>query len=97
MSARPILKKKANRVRKALRTPLPRHFDLVQYLLDHKHAKTKREAREMLVAGRVRSESHVLGREKMPTLVKGEVKLEWAPQPIVPVNFRNSDLTVLPE
>jgi hypothetical protein len=94
MSRRPILKKKAARVRKALRAPLPRSFDLVQYLLDHKHAKTKRAAREMLVEGKVRSESHILGREKMPTLVKGEVKLEYVAQPYVPVEFKDK-LTVL--
>lgn len=94
MSQRPILKKKAARVRKALRRTPPRNFDLVQYLLDHKHAKSKREAREMLVAGRVRSESHVLGRAKVPTLVKGVVKLEYIDAPIVPINLK-SNLTVL--
>lgn len=95
MSHRPILTKKANRIRKALRRTPPSNFDLVQWLLDHRYASTKREAREMLIAGKVKSESHVLGREQMPTLVKGQVKLEWAAQPIVSVSVRDK-LTVLP-
>lgn len=61
MSRRPILKKRANKVRKALRGELPAYLDLVQYLKDRGHAQTTGEAEKIILAGRVRSESHKLG------------------------------------
>jgi hypothetical protein len=61
VSRRPIRVKQAARVRKALRGGrLDRQIDLVQWLMDRRYASTKGEARAMLLAGRVRSESHAL-------------------------------------
>lgn len=62
MSHRPTEQKKRRRVAKALRrTPLPAYFDLVEYLVSRGHAKSKREARDMILAKRIKSDSHVLG------------------------------------
>lgn len=61
MSHRPILKKRGNRMRKVLRSELPAFIDLVQYLIDRKHADTVGGAEKIILAGRVRSESHKLG------------------------------------
>lgn len=65
MSKRPIAQKKRKRVAKVFRrTPLPAYIDLVQWLVDHGHARTKREARDLILAKRVKAESHVLGVQK---------------------------------
>lgn len=62
MSHRPIEQKKRRRIAKELRRePLPARIDLVQWLMDRGHAKTKRQARELILAKRVRSDSHTLG------------------------------------
>jgi hypothetical protein len=94
MSHRPINSKRARRVRKALRPPIPRNFDLVQWLLDHKHAKTKREARTLLIEGKVKADSHILGRVEMPVAIKGKIEMQFVAQPIVSVAHRDN-LTVL--
>lgn len=65
MSSRPIEHKKRKRVAKIFRrTPLPAYIDLVQWLIDHGHARTKREARDIILAKRVKAESHTLGVQK---------------------------------
>lgn len=62
MSHRPIEAKKRRRTAKVFaRTPLPAYLDLVQYLTDRGHANTKRQAREIILAKRVRADSHILG------------------------------------
>lgn len=62
MSKRPPEQKKRRRVTKALRRkPLARYFDIVQWLVDHDHASTRKQARELLLADKVRSDSHPLG------------------------------------
>jgi hypothetical protein len=69
MSHRPIEEKKRRRVAKAFkRKSLPAYFDLVKWLVDHGHAKSKREARDVILAGRVKSDSHTIGVEKLPWL-----------------------------
>lgn len=69
MSHRPIEEKKRRRVAKALRrTPLPAYFNLIKWLIDHGHARNPREAREVILARRVKSDSHVIGVEKLPWL-----------------------------
>lgn len=64
MSKRPINKKAANRVRKAMRNDLPSFFDLVQWLIDHGHARTVKEANELILDKRVKADSHTLGVDK---------------------------------
>lgn len=61
MSHRPILTKKANRLRKLMRQELAAYIDPVQWVVSRGHAKTKREARELIFDGRLRSESHKVG------------------------------------
>lgn len=68
MSHRPLLTKKANRLRKAFRQSPPAYINLIDWLMDHGHANTKRQAKDILLAGRVRSESHVLGVQKVERL-----------------------------
>lgn len=68
MSQRPILKKRANKLRKALRASPPHFIDLVEYLKDRGHAQTTGEAERIILAGRVRAGSHKLGivKDKRP-------------------------------
>lgn len=87
MSKRPTDAKKRRRVAKSLRRrQLPAYFDLVQWMLDHDHARTRREARDIILAKRVRANSHILGVEKMqverpsvPGVVRTEEKDVVAP------------------
>lgn len=67
MSHRPIRRKQANRLRKAFRQTLPAFIDLVAYLKLRGYAQTSGEAEEIILAGRVKSESHTLG------IAKGKV------------------------
>lgn len=68
MSARSLDEKKRRRAIRALRKGLPARLDLVQWLLDRDYVQTKKEARDLILSGRVRSESQVLGiaREEVP-------------------------------
>lgn len=106
MSARPIRRKQANKLRKAFRKELPRFMDLVQWLKDHGYAQTTGEANRIILAKRVKSESHVVGvtKAKVPTsLTIAQVAMGKTPtfeerevvQRFVPAGFR-STLTVLP-
>jgi hypothetical protein len=62
MSHRPVEQKKRRRVAKQLRRrPLPARIDLIQWLLDHDHAKTRKQARELILDKRVKADSHTLG------------------------------------
>lgn len=61
MSHRSILKKKANRVRKMMRQTPDAYIDLVVWLKQHRYAQTTGEAERIILARRVRSESHVVG------------------------------------
>lgn len=101
MSARPIEAKRRRRVAKALRRrSLPAYFDLVQWLVDHDHVRTKREAREIILAKRVRANSHILGVKSMPVATqvmrfgKVEVKEQDVVVPFVATELR-PDIVVL--
>lgn len=100
MSSRPVARKRAARIRKALRNTPPAYFDIVKWLVEHGFAKTNREARALLLARRVKSDSHPLGVEKVPTLVNtkdGEVVQEVdVVRPHVPVE-RQPHITVSEE
>ncbi len=74
MSKRPIEQKQRNRVAKMLRKrPLDSKIDLVQWLIDRGHARTRAEARKIILAGRVRSESHTLGVKEVEIPVRTAV------------------------
>jgi hypothetical protein len=89
MSKRPVEAKKRRRVAKQLRrTPLPAYFDLVQWMLDHGHARTRRAAREMILARRVKSDSHPLGVVKALVEKDGIVVAQDIVDPRVPIARR---------
>ena len=73
MSHRPILKKRANKLRKALRRTPTAYIDLIAYLKDRGYAQTSGEAEKIILDGRVRSDSHKLGIGKGTQLKKGSV------------------------
>ena len=76
MSARPIEAKQRRRAAKALRRqPLVAYFDLVQWLIDHKHAKSRKQAREVILAHRVTANSHPVGWEKVQVIETETQKL----------------------
>lgn len=102
MSHRPIEQKQRRRVAKALRrSTRPTSFDLIEYLMSRGYANTKREAREMILAKRVKSESHILGvKQAMVPGPKSELELALGREvtmvqkdvvaPIVPSSLRRS-------
>lgn len=86
MSARPIEQKQRKRVSKALRRqPLPAYFDLVQWLIDHDYASTKRKARALILADRVRAGSHILGMETLneQRVVSPYIRVDLRPDIVV--------------
>lgn len=60
MAKRPIKVKQANRMRKALRKKLPVFVDVVWWVRAHGHADTGGGARDLILAGRLKSESHTV-------------------------------------
>lgn len=91
MSKRPIAAKKLNRFRKAMRKELPRQLDLVQWLVDHGHADTTGAAQRLILARRVRSESHPVGVEQIPTLsAEGKIVNVDVVQRYVPASTRST-------
>lgn len=95
MSHRPIMQKKLRRLKKALRAPLPVHFDLVAWLKDRRYAQTTGEANRLILAGRVRSGSHTIGTTEVPKVdVTGEVTTETVVQRIQPARYK-AELIVL--
>jgi len=90
VSHRPIKDKKAARLRKALRPGVPAYLDLVEWLMDHyrpaPHRRlTKKQARQMLLDGRVRVGANRVGRLEIELL--GNKK--WVVDPLLPTKFRN--------
>lgn len=75
MAKRPINVKKARRVRKAFRSTPPAFLDLIQYLKDRRLAQTTGEAERIILAGRVRADSHKLGITKGRKLKPNSVLL----------------------
>lgn len=91
MAKRPIEAKKRRRVAKQLRRkPLPAYFDLVQWLIDHGHAGTRRAARELILAKRVKSDSHPLGVVKALVEKDGIAVAQDIVDPRVPVARRSN-------
>ena len=76
MSKRPINEKRARRLAKALRNTPPVYFDLADFLVSRKHAKSRREAREMMLEGRVRVDSHKVGFEEHDDPFKKDEKIK---------------------
>ena len=96
MSRRPTSEKKLRRLRKAMRRTPDTYIDLVDWLRTRGYADTAGQARAIILARRVKSESHVLGIAKMPTLVGNKVEDVDTVVPLVPAKLR-STLHVVPE
>ena len=102
MAHRPIKGKQVRKMRKALRQSPPAFMDLIDWLKDHRHVQTSGAARKLLVEGKVRHGSHVVGRMQVPVIFNGEPvlddegrpKMENVAYPYVPSAFR-SELIVL--
>lgn len=101
MARRPIEQKKLRRLRKAInRKPLTAYVDIEDWLVTRGHAKSKREARQLMVDGKVKAESHTVGRERVAVrkpltaiqTLRGEEapepELEWVPRPLLRVEFK---------
>lgn len=82
--------KRARRMRRAIeRKPLPAFIDPVWWLVTRGHAKSSREARDLILAGRLKSESHTVGIATEPRLQNGEVR-ETKVVARVPVAMRST-------
>lgn len=79
--------KQLRRLRKALRPGLDSYINLIEYLTDRRLARSKREARQMCLDGRVRVESHVVGRLEVEDVAAPGGK-KFIVFPIVPAASR---------
>lgn len=99
MSHRPITKKKIAALRRTLRksgNTVPRYIDLIHYLKIRRIAQTTGEAERIILAGRVKSESHTLGIFTTHMLKDGKVQDVPMVQPLVPAHLRET-IRVVPE
>ena len=91
MAKRPIREKQLRRLRKTLnRTPLPAWIDLVYWLKSRGYADTTGQALRMMLDGKVRSESHVVGRERVGRIIQGQEVEQWEPVYRVPAKLRDT-------
>lgn len=94
MSARNSRKEKQiRRLRKSLRKSLPAYIDLIDYLTVRRFAKSKREARQMCLGGRVKVASHVVGRLLVDDPIAPGGK-KFVLYPYVPAEARGEILVV---
>lgn len=91
MSHRPTQTKKLRRLRKALRQTPPAHIDLRQWLRLRGYADTNAGADRLILARKVKSESHTLGIINLPVR-KPDGKIEDMDfvQSWVPATLRNT-------
>jgi len=90
MAKRPIREKQLRRLRKTLnRTPLPAWIDLVAWLKLHRHADTTKQAVALMLDGKVRSESHIVGRERVTHVIGDQQVEHWEPVFRVPAKLRD--------
>lgn len=87
MSKRSIQDKKLRRLKKALRLSPPSFINLIEWLRDRGYAQTTGAARSMLLAGKVKVESHTVGRVEVDNPLKPGNK-EWIIQPLTPAKNR---------
>lgn len=81
-----VHQKKVRRLRRALQVSPPAYINLLEYMVDHGYAPTKKEATEIILAKRVRADSHPLGvaRAYDPVLDR---EVEYV-SPFVPAELR---------
>lgn len=89
MSHRSIKDKQMRRLRKTLnRRPLPAWIDLVWWLKSNRYANTTGQALRLLLDGKVRMESHIVGRERVERIVNGQTVEQWEPVTRIPGRLR---------
>ena len=90
MSKGKRLRQPERKARRELRRTPPAYFDLVQWLRDRNYASTNKQARDLILAGRVTADSHKLGVGKDVVFEQGvgfkEVEVV---KPHVPVGFKS--------
>ncbi len=90
MSRRPIEAKKRRRVARSFRTKLPTYFNLVQWLLDNKYAKTRREAKQLLMDHRLKYEGKTIGTTMIAYHTRdAQIKQEEVPELFLETFFRS--------
>lgn len=90
MAKRSIEEKKRRRIAKALRRgTLPAYFDLVELLVSRGLAPSRREARLLILAKRVKVDSHPVGVKQVPVASAHGVELVDEVDPYVPVAYRD--------
>ena len=87
MSHRPSSQKRIASLRKALRRTPPAYIDLIQWLKLRGHAQTTGEAKRLLTDGKVRSNSHPVGRTRIQVTEDDHI---WLPDRFVPARLRDS-------
>lgn len=93
MSHRPVTAKKIAKLRRSIQKnggALPVYIDLIDWLKTRGHAQTTGEAKKIILARRVKSESHALGIKREPMLVKNKVELVDTVDPYVPATLRET-------
>lgn len=79
------------RLRKTVsRRPLPAFIDLIDWLKTRGYADTTGQATRLMVGGKVRADSHIIGRERVKFLFKGKYVERWEPVAYVPASLRNA-------
>ncbi len=97
MSSRPVLRKRANRVRKLMRRKLPAHIDLVQWLQDRRYADTAGQARKLLEEGCVKTQGgNVLGRRAINVRSDDKDVVQYQADPLVPAELRPEIVFIKP-
>lgn len=88
MSHRSIEEKKIRKLKRALRKAgsSASSVDLIEWLKSHGHAQTTGAAVKLLIDGKVRIDSHIVGRTETP--IAPDITV-WAVAPLVPAHFRD--------
>ena len=92
MAKRDIKRKQVNRLRKTLRSSLPASIDLIQYLKDRGHAQTTGQAKAIILAGRVRADSHKLGIRKDRVPKPSAVRALMIGRPLTDDDYEEQDV-----
>lgn len=87
MSHRPTSRKQVARLRKALRRTPDAYIDLIHWLKLRGHAQTTGQAKQLLIDGKVRSNSHPVGRTRLQLTEEDHI---WLPDRFVPARLRDS-------
>jgi ribosomal protein S4 len=91
VSARPVEAKQIARLRKALRATPASSINLIEWLRDRRYASTAGAARRLLTDGKVKVDSHVIGRERAVVGFEDDKETPifgWAVAPYVPAEIR---------